>query len=735
MSVVKAKALVKMEVIQVGEYEFTKQDIIGHGAFAMVYKGRKRKNPSQSVAVKVVTKKGIQKASEILVKEIKILRELTALHHTNLVAMHDCMDSPAYVYVVMEYCNGGDLADYLQANRLLSEGTIRTFLRQLAEAMRAIHAKGIVHRDLKPQNILLTHNVMPPRTPHPTEITLKIADFGFARFLEEGNMAVTLCGSPMYMAPEVIMSLKYDAKADLWSLGTIVYQCLTGKAPFQATTPHELKAFYENSVDLQPKMPSGTSPELCNLLIGLLRRNARERMPFEVFFNHPFLQRPRTTSITKTNSNSAIPTTSSLRAPVSAPQPPPPPHVAQPTKKPQPTSSAESSDTMWAGAEDFVVVEADSGSADGSHTSHGSSASEAAPRPRSLALVAPAPDASPPALPAHPAHPQSRWLCEQNPLSVASNVPRSQPIDVLRSNHNRNTTDIGSLSPPTVPFTMRTPPSSRRRSASGSSPPPSLWQVSPTNNSPLRRSGSSPPVSLALKASGESSPKRGALPDALLRGLKLHHDPPVYIPNLQEETILAEEHSKVFSQLNFVLMLAELLSDLAVSCGAPLAALMDASDERCNESVRLGLLVQAMQALAAGLRLAAAHYRSRTLQPTLQVRNVVSLMNGKYKWIVNESKRLHEAGVTPAVCDKILYEHAIELCQMAAIEELFGDVKECERRYMSAQVLLHSLVQRHPLHPHHRTTLSKYRDAVQRRLNCLKGPRKIMDVKLEAGIS
>ncbi|CAF4934421.1 unnamed protein product [Pieris macdunnoughi] len=102
MSVVKGKALVKMDVIQVGEYEFTKQDIIGHGAFAMVYKGRKRKNPSQAVAVKVVTKKGLQKASEILVKEIKILRELTALHHTNLVAMHDCMDSTAYVYVVME---------------------------------------------------------------------------------------------------------------------------------------------------------------------------------------------------------------------------------------------------------------------------------------------------------------------------------------------------------------------------------------------------------------------------------------------------------------------------------------------------------------------------------------------------------------------------------------------------------------------------------------------------------
>ncbi|XP_063383897.1 serine/threonine-protein kinase unc-51 isoform X2 [Cydia fagiglandana] len=722
MSVVKGK-LVKMEVIQVGEYEFTKQDIIGHGAFAMVYKGRKRKNPSQSVAVKVVTKKGIQKASEILVKEIKILRELTALHHTNLVAMHDCMDSPAYVYVVMEYCNGGDLADYLQANRLLSEGTIRLFLRQLAEAMRAIHAKGIVHRDLKPQNILLTHNVAPPRTPHPSEITLKIADFGFARFLEEGNMAVTLCGSPMYMAPEVIMSLKYDAKADLWSLGTIVYQCLTGKAPFQATTPHELKAFYENSIDLQPKMPAGTSPELCNLLIGLLRRSPRERMPFEAFFNHPFHQRPRTTSYT-TAAGSA-PAASAGAAARTPPAPralqPPPPQLQTlaPNNTKKPTSSAESSDTTWAGEDDFVLVEADSGSGECS----ASSGSEAAPRPRTLTLPAP-PQQDPP----QPA---------KNPTPSTASIQRSQPISMLRSNHSRNPTNpIGSLSPPTFP--MGTPLSTRRRSASGSSPPPSLWQVSPTNNSPLRRSGSSPPVPLALKGSGEASPKRAAtLPDALLRGLKMHnmHDPPVYIPNLQEETILAEEHSKVFSQLNFVLMLGELLADLAVSCGAPLAALMDTSDERCNESVRLGLLVQAMQALAAGLRLAAAHYRERTLQPTPQVRNVVSLMNGKYKWIVNESRRLHEAGVTPAVCDKILYEHAIELCQMAAIEELFGDMKECERRYMSAQVLLHSLVQRHPLHPHHRTTLSKYRDAVQRRLNCLKGPRKIMDVKLEAGVS
>lgn len=101
-----------------------------------------------------------------------------------------------------------------------------------ANALKAINAKGIVHRDLKPQNILLCN---PTRRPNPpsSELTIKLADFGFARFLHDGVMAATLCGSPMYMAPEVIMSLQYCAKADLWSIGTIIFQCLTGKAPFQ----------------------------------------------------------------------------------------------------------------------------------------------------------------------------------------------------------------------------------------------------------------------------------------------------------------------------------------------------------------------------------------------------------------------------------------------------------------------------------------------------------------------
>ena len=140
-------------------------------------------------------------------------------------------------------------------------------------------------------------------------------------------MAATLCGSPMYMAPEVIMSLQYNSKADLWSLGTIVFQCLTGKAPFQAQTPQALKHYYEKNANLAPRIPAGTSPDLTNLLYGLLKRNAADRLDFESFFNHSFIRPPQ------------------------QPQPPPPPppqaasqqHQAVSPSKPIPAPRSPSS--------------------------------------------------------------------------------------------------------------------------------------------------------------------------------------------------------------------------------------------------------------------------------------------------------------------------------------------------------------------------------------------------------
>nr|XP_058133974.1 serine/threonine-protein kinase ULK2-like [Dasypus novemcinctus] len=228
---------------------------------------------------------GVQQEGPLLGKEIKILKEL---QHENIVAFCDVQELPSSVFLVMEYCSGGDLADHLPAKGTLSEDTIRVFLHQIAAAMRALHSQGIIHRGLKPQNILLSYANRRKSTV--SGIRIKIADFGFARYLHSNIMAATLCGSAMYMAPEVIMSQHYDAKADLWSIGAVIYQCLVGKPPFQANSPQDLRMFYEKNRSLMPSIPRETSPYLANLLLGLLERNQKDRMDFEAFFSHPFLE-------------------------------------------------------------------------------------------------------------------------------------------------------------------------------------------------------------------------------------------------------------------------------------------------------------------------------------------------------------------------------------------------------------------------------------------------------------
>ena len=114
-------------------------------------------------------------------------------------------------------------------------------------------------------------------------------------------MAATLCGSPMYMAPEVLMSHVYDSSADLYSIGTIVYQCLTGRAPFHATSPQELRQFYERTDVLKPTIPAGTSPGLSELICSLLKKNPKERMSAKDFFRHPFIRERPNRKVIYTN--------------------------------------------------------------------------------------------------------------------------------------------------------------------------------------------------------------------------------------------------------------------------------------------------------------------------------------------------------------------------------------------------------------------------------------------------
>ncbi|KAI9484757.1 kinase-like domain-containing protein [Zychaea mexicana] len=300
----------------VGDYIISSK--IGQGSFATVYKAQ-HKTTNKVVAIKsVLRSKLTKKLLENLESEISILK---GIRHPHIVGLIECQKTDTHIYLVMEYCSMGDLSQYIKQKRTsksarrssggLSERLARHFLKQLADALQFLRSRNLVHRDIKPQNLLLIPgNEEDPDSNMPL---LKVADFGFARFLPNATLADTLCGSPLYMGPEILSYQKYDAKADLWSVGAVLYEMVTGRPPFRAQNHLELlKKIQENKdhirfPDEKPSMndqqqqqqyPSsysattttsdtiGIGNDLKDLIRKLLKKDPVERITFDKFFMH-----------------------------------------------------------------------------------------------------------------------------------------------------------------------------------------------------------------------------------------------------------------------------------------------------------------------------------------------------------------------------------------------------------------------------------------------------------------
>lgn len=227
----------------------------------------------------IVTGRLNKKLQESLMSEICILKRI---YHPNIIRLHDIIEVPGTIHLVLEYCKGGDLSMYITRQGSVPEATAKHFMLQLAAGLKILRDNNLIHRDLKPQNLLLSTN--------DENAVLKIADFGFARSLQPRGLAETLCGSPLYMAPEIMQMQKYDAKADLWSVGAILYQLVTGKTPFTGNNQIQLLNNIIKSTELHfPVEFKNLSSDCRDLCQKLLRRNPVERLTFEEFFNHPFL--------------------------------------------------------------------------------------------------------------------------------------------------------------------------------------------------------------------------------------------------------------------------------------------------------------------------------------------------------------------------------------------------------------------------------------------------------------
>ena len=231
-------------------------------------------------AAKIVTKAKLTKEDEdALQDEIAILRRI---NHANIISLYDVFDESAYYYLVTEIMFGGELFDRIVTKTFYNEKEARDVCEVLFEAMHYIHSMGVAHRDLKPENLLLVSKT--------DDKNIKIADFGFAKKVSSSKCLLTQCGTPGYVAPEILHGVPYGTKADMWSLGVIVYILLGGYPPFIEQNQRELfKKIKKGQYEFHVEYWGQISSEAKDLISGLLTVNPDKRLSAEDALQDPWM--------------------------------------------------------------------------------------------------------------------------------------------------------------------------------------------------------------------------------------------------------------------------------------------------------------------------------------------------------------------------------------------------------------------------------------------------------------
>lgn len=267
--------MAEKENILMQRYEMGK--LLGKGSFAKVYHARNVKT-SESVAIKVIDKDKIKKCGlmDQIIQEISVMK---LVKHPNIVQLYEVMATKTKIYFVIEYVKGGELFKKVQRGRL-KEDVARAYFQQLISAVDFCHTRQVYHRDLKPENLLLDGSR-----------NLKISDFGLSALpncKRKDGLLHTICGTPAYVAPEVISQKGYDgAKADIWACGVILYVLLAGYLPFQDKNMMDM---YKKIFKAELKWPSWFSSDVRKLLRRILHPNPNRRISIEEIRTHPWFR-------------------------------------------------------------------------------------------------------------------------------------------------------------------------------------------------------------------------------------------------------------------------------------------------------------------------------------------------------------------------------------------------------------------------------------------------------------
>lgn len=269
-------------VTNISCYEIYTNKKIGSGKYSQVYMGKctdaekiKKYNINGTVAIKKIKTEPLSfKTKKLVQSEVEIMNKIKENPHDNIIKCIDVVEMIDYVYIVMEYCEN-DMAKLIK--HPLSERNAKFYFYQIVNALSYLHKNNIMHRDLKPRNILISNR------------QVKICDFGFAK--NSTGKFSTKCGSPLYMAPEILNNLSYCDSIDVWSAGIILYELLFGVNPFSnCQNIDEVKEYMKNSkIEIPPKklkIRYKLSHDCITLLESLLQVDNNKRIKFVDLYKH-----------------------------------------------------------------------------------------------------------------------------------------------------------------------------------------------------------------------------------------------------------------------------------------------------------------------------------------------------------------------------------------------------------------------------------------------------------------
>ncbi|KDQ97283.1 serine/threonine-protein kinase Chk2 [Zootermopsis nevadensis] len=270
------------------EYIVTKE--LGAGACGKVYLVFEKKTCNR-YAMKVVQKKRFNSIKgqnrnnpDKTLNEVNILR---ALKHPCIIRVEHIVDAPDAVYIILELMEGGELFDRIQCSKQLNESETKLIFYQIVQAIKYLHDNKITHRDLKPENILLASEKR--------ETLVKVSDFGLSKFVNSQSIMKTFCGTPLYVAPEVLVTKgmgSYTTQVDIWSLGVILFTCLSGYPPFSAEyRPLSLvEQIMNGAYSFPARYWQGVSNNAIDLIRKMLTVDPSSRITIDEILCHRWLQ-------------------------------------------------------------------------------------------------------------------------------------------------------------------------------------------------------------------------------------------------------------------------------------------------------------------------------------------------------------------------------------------------------------------------------------------------------------